>query len=260
MDKPSTTVAIPATIEEAVGALTGIDALLTAKGWERAAIVYAFTANQQGSQTDSRKVVNRLGVKEFADLGIAGLTTQDTVRLYRTAWIEGGGNPLVEPGGWTILPTGKFPPREDTNFGSRVSPAKAKETVEGWTPEAKAEAVKALIADTEVTDVVIDELAGHADIVEAAEKRMPGLPAVPKQPRIAGAESVVIEVGSLFGAAYTRIEDAVDVLEEAIRSGVQFDGELEYPVLIGQPEILNEIIGRYLKTVAMVQTEEGAIK
>jgi hypothetical protein len=260
MDKSSTTVAIPATIEDAVGALTGIDALLTAKGWERAAIVYAFTYEGRGHfASDGNPSDGRVTITDFAKLGIAGLTTRETVALYRDAWLEKG-DPNIGAGDTVTLPDSKFPPREDTNFGSRVSPAKAKETVEGWTPEAKAEAVKTLLRLDEISDVVIDELANQPDIVEAAEKRMPGLPAIPKQPRIAGAESVVIDVGSLFGAAYTRIEDAVDVLEEAIRNGVQFDSELEYPVLIGQPEILNEIIARYLKTVAMVQTEEGAIK
>lgn len=36
---------IPETIEQATESLTGLERLLTAKQWERAAIVYAFTRN-----------------------------------------------------------------------------------------------------------------------------------------------------------------------------------------------------------------------
>ena len=40
---------IPATIEEAKANLDGLGKLLTAKEWERAAIVYAFSANRPTS-------------------------------------------------------------------------------------------------------------------------------------------------------------------------------------------------------------------
>lgn len=248
MDKPSITVAIPATIEDAVGALNGIDALLTAKGWERAAIVYAFTEDRQGQRTSRSSTGGRLGINEFAALKIAGLTTDKTVAHYRNCWIEGGGDPNIGAGDTVELPTGKFPPGEDTNFGKRVSAGVASDTVRGWSAEAKAEAIKVLVEDPDITDEVLDEVA------EKAEARIPRVTTPVPPPRVLGAESVVTEVGSLFGAAYDRVDDAIDIIEEAIHNGVQFES-LEFEVLIAKPETLDEIFARYRKTVAMVQTE-----
>jgi hypothetical protein len=48
--------------------------------WERAAVVYAFTTTEvKGGPRTARRAV-QLPIREFADLGIKGLTTRDTVR------------------------------------------------------------------------------------------------------------------------------------------------------------------------------------
>lgn len=81
-----TKVAIPATIEEAQASLQGIGALLTAKSWERAAIVAAFV--EIAERDGGRKPVssNRLSPNEFAALGITGLKSHVTVRGYVERW------------------------------------------------------------------------------------------------------------------------------------------------------------------------------
>lgn len=105
----SESIRIPTTIEEMTSKLNGIERLLTAKGWERAAIVYAFTADQQGTQVGGRKKVSdRLGIEEFAELGIAGLASRPTVRKYRDLWAEHG--TPCDPGDEVELPDLPFPP------------------------------------------------------------------------------------------------------------------------------------------------------
>lgn len=103
----TTEVAIPATIEEATASLNGIGGLLTAKEWERAAIVYAFTEDQQGKHFDGNP--SRLSITEFAKLGITGLTTREAVARYRNTWIEYGVLG-IKPGDVTDLPDADWPP------------------------------------------------------------------------------------------------------------------------------------------------------
>jgi hypothetical protein len=97
---------IPASIAEATTALNGIDALLTAKQWERAAIVYAFTQpNGGGARTvpDQRQ----LSLREFAEKRIPGLRSPSRVSAYRKTWeaaiIDGRARP-VGPGDVAELP------------------------------------------------------------------------------------------------------------------------------------------------------------
>lgn len=79
---------IPASIAEAKSALNGIGKLLTAKQWERAAIVYAFT--EPGSGQGVRKPLvdshQRLSIADFAALGVYGLRDRHGVASYRDAW------------------------------------------------------------------------------------------------------------------------------------------------------------------------------
>lgn len=87
----SRVVHVPSSIDEAVSELNGLDGLLTASEWHRAAIVYAFTRDGQGKRTDLGTSSDftgssSLNVTEFAALGIAGLKSDQTVRTYRKAW------------------------------------------------------------------------------------------------------------------------------------------------------------------------------
>lgn len=102
------TVHIPESMAGAIKELNGIGALLTAKEWERAAIVYAFTTDQQGTNQHQRKSANALGISEFARLGITGLRNHEQVSDYRKAWqsaIDDGQAIPVHPGDDVDLPT-----------------------------------------------------------------------------------------------------------------------------------------------------------
>lgn len=116
-----TTIKIPASVEDATRELGGIDALLTAKQWARAAIVFAFTEDGQGRRTDLARKGAKLSLAEFAQLGIAGLTKRDTVAAYRQAWADFGTGP-VEPGQRVTLP--------DTDWPGRTDPAGQRRYVE----------------------------------------------------------------------------------------------------------------------------------
>lgn len=87
-------VQIPASLDEAVTTLGGLDRLLTAKRWERAAIVAAFVTLSEGK--GKRNVTSDISPVEFAALGIAGLTSKNTVAEYVRRWLEQ--RPAPRPG------------------------------------------------------------------------------------------------------------------------------------------------------------------
>src|SRR4051812_10608292 len=66
--------------------LTGLERLITAKRWERAAIVYAFTTNVRRRTDLHPEVGFPVTMARFAQLGFTGLTSKDTVARYRAAW------------------------------------------------------------------------------------------------------------------------------------------------------------------------------
>lgn len=109
-----TKVTIPATIEEATAGLDGIDRLLVAKEWERAAIVYAFTnAGGKPGPKGDRMDTHTISAREFADKRIVGLTDKNTVAEYAKAWqwaIDNGMATEVKPGDTVALPTIAWPP------------------------------------------------------------------------------------------------------------------------------------------------------
>jgi hypothetical protein len=108
----ATTITLPTGIELR-DALAGIERLITAKEWERAAIVYAFTTGDDvGGRPTAREVVqfpeSPCSIRKFAELGFQGLRTQDTVRRYRQIWktaIDKGYAVEVHPGDVVDLPT-----------------------------------------------------------------------------------------------------------------------------------------------------------
>ena len=102
-------VTIPASVEEATEQLNGIHSLLTAREWERAAIVAAFAKEgQAGRPTKSASAGRLLTPVQFAALGIHGLRSKDTVRRYVRAWASTG-LPRPVSGEDVDLPTIDFP-------------------------------------------------------------------------------------------------------------------------------------------------------
>jgi hypothetical protein len=121
-----TTIIVPASLEDAVSALSGIEGLLTAKEWERAAIVAAFTRQEtHGGDRKSDQVVesplDRLVPRAFAAMGISGLRSDQTVRNYRKAWMDEVGR-APEPGQEVALPSTPWPPTDyrTGNYDQRI--------------------------------------------------------------------------------------------------------------------------------------------
>jgi hypothetical protein len=110
-----TVVTIP-TVEELGPALARVDGLLTAKRWERAAIVWAFTTNEdKGGQPSTGRNSGQypMPVREFARLGFAGLRDRETVARYRAFWqtaVDSGDAKEVSPGDEVELPDLPWPP------------------------------------------------------------------------------------------------------------------------------------------------------
>ena len=151
-------VVIPTTIDKAGERLVALDSLATATGWERAAIVYAFTKDtSQGKRSDlvsSEQVTTR----QFAALKIKGLASHNTVDFYRECWkdaIAKGEVTEVKPGERVELPDKEWPPQE-RNQGSRVSadPQKAiQQVIAQHGTKATATAVAAAAPDVVVEAV-----------------------------------------------------------------------------------------------------------
>jgi hypothetical protein len=100
---------IPASIEDAINNLNGIDALMTAKGWEKAALVAAFCEKAKPGPAGDTPDNRRISMTEFADLGINGLNHRNTVSMYLQAWAETG-LPTPTPGKQCDLPSDPWPP------------------------------------------------------------------------------------------------------------------------------------------------------
>lgn len=101
-----TVIDLPKTIGKAKQVLAGLDGLVTAKEWERAAIVWAFTEKGRPGPGD-RAGTGAISIREFSRLGVAGLRREETVRLYRKAWqyaIDHKSAEDVRPGDSVVLP------------------------------------------------------------------------------------------------------------------------------------------------------------
>jgi hypothetical protein len=107
-----TTVRIP-TRAELRDRLTGVNRLLFAHKWERAAIVFAFTeVGEPGAGRWRKPEPPKMHIREFAAQGFAGLTTNKAVSRYRDAWVSAvsnGWTTLAEPGKTVELPDQEFP-------------------------------------------------------------------------------------------------------------------------------------------------------
>ena len=94
--------------------LNGLGRLLTARKWERAAIVYAFTEpGEIGRGRWYKPDPPRMHIREFAAQGFVGLTTNKAVSRYRDAWvkaIDNGWAAPVKAGQLVRLPDKPFPP------------------------------------------------------------------------------------------------------------------------------------------------------
>jgi len=157
-------VKIPATISAATKELNGLGALLTAKNWARAAIVYAFT--YQGTNQHDGNPSGSLSISDFAKLGITGLREREDVGYYRKAWeaaIDDGAEEAT-PGGEVSLPTLMWPPSPRAR--------KTKDVISSGIrnhPEKFMEALKDPNVSEAVAQVLIDE-PGQITLARAESK------------------------------------------------------------------------------------------
>lgn len=157
---------IPASVELASDRLVTLEGLATATGWERAAIVYAFTYDAKRGGGANRNAQNgALTVAAFAALKIKGLMGRNTVDSYREAWkhaIEQGAATAIVPGDTVVLPDLDWPVGR-TGTDGYDSTAGAKKTIEK------------IIAKhgTEILDDAIDQVAEEAPEVIAAQVAKP---------------------------------------------------------------------------------------
>lgn len=102
---------IPRTLDELTDNLDAVGRLLTAREWERAAIVYAFT-DIGGPRNSPQPLPPKVSLRAFAGYGFTGLTTVKSVIRYRRAWRWAMHEQLageVGPGDIVVLPDLPFP-------------------------------------------------------------------------------------------------------------------------------------------------------
>jgi hypothetical protein len=101
---------IPDSIPVLTGVLDSLGGAIAKGGWWTAAAVWAWTEPGTGGPRTASKVM-QLSERAFAELGIRGLASQNTVRKYRAAWdrgIEDGWCQPVVPGDDVVLPEQDF--------------------------------------------------------------------------------------------------------------------------------------------------------
>lgn len=169
---------IPSNIEEAREQLTGLEKVLTARHWERAAIVYAFTERpgkdwRAGSMT-------KLSCSQFAQLGIPGLRSHMSVAHYHDAWkqaIDEGYAADVVPGDDVALPDVERYPFPSHTKAHTPSVQERERVLREATPEdiervitAEPERFAPTIARTVSNPTVAREVARDRGALEAVEE------------------------------------------------------------------------------------------
>jgi|SRR5690554_1434503 len=162
-------VIIPSTLDEVKEHLNGLGKLVTAKEWERAAIVWAWTERKgQGARTDLSNS-GKVGFSEFARLNIYGLRKYDTVAAYHDRWQsiidELGDEYVVRPG--DEIPSVEKPWREEKSRDD--GDADSDESTSDSVPQPSAEDVIAAIRDNpEVAQQVVADTDARAAIARAS--------------------------------------------------------------------------------------------
>lgn len=157
------TIHIPATVEEATAQLGGLGRLLTAKQWERAAIVYAFT--EPGENRFSAGKSGRYTLAAFARLNIAGLRDEETVAWMRNAWqeaVDDGATP-AKPDVAVELPAREFPKHPRTRSAFDGFAAQIRKN-----PEAISELVR---DDPALIAAVAEQVADHIGLRSAVNEK-----------------------------------------------------------------------------------------
>jgi len=160
---------IPSTLDEVKEHLNGLGKLVTAKEWERAAIVWAWTregVNQYESLVSSYQAMT---ITDFAKLGIINLSSRNSVREYRQRWQsiidELGDAYAVRPG--DEIPPVEKPWREEKSRDD--GDVDSDESTSDSVPQPSAEAVIAAIRNNpEVAQQVVADADARAAVARAS--------------------------------------------------------------------------------------------
>lgn len=206
---------IPATLED-------LHSWDKARGWERAALVYAWTEPQQGERTDLGHNGPKLSLTDFADLGIGGLTKRHTVAWYRKQWSDHAakkylslkpGDPM--PKTW---PKTKWPPSPRGTDGFS-SPDGAKATlakIARDNPEAFTELVAEdeAVRDVTTTAVAADHTA-TVSVMNKHDEAHTKKPTTRQPPTVVDGALLLQQVENLV----LKLEDKWPEVTGAIRGG-----------------------------------------
>lgn len=165
----SETITIPTTVEDAVEHLGGLGALITARKWERAAIVAAFVRLDLGS--GGRQEASTSGdfesASSFAARSIVGLSSITSVTKYVQAWLDKHDGNYPRPGSKRRLPTVPFPPmRTGTNgYSSEEGAEKTAVRILSHDPGVFAKAFASVPGEQK--EMIAQEVAVREDFIEA---------------------------------------------------------------------------------------------
>jgi hypothetical protein len=205
------------------------------QGWARAAWVYACTkpdtkadAGRKGGSTQENphaSIQFPCSYRDFASLGIHGLTNRDTVSMYREIWAEHGNDKTLKPGDPIPdpLPTATFPP-------TTVTYGKPHDYDEAY--EAEAEAVG-------VTKDAVRRTAANKKAAAAAVKADPKFKEVVRK-AIEESDAEKSKYGKTNTPTYDYVEDDVeDYVGESVKCD---DSQAEY---LGVMSLLSSIAVHY---------------
>lgn len=157
---------IPSTLDEVKEHLNGLGKLVTAKEWERAAIVWAWTregVNQYKSLVSSYQAMT---ITDFAKLGIINLTSRNAVRYYRERWQS-----IVDKYGdeYVVRPGDEIPAVADPWREERSRDESSGESTSNSAPQPSVEDVVAAIRNNpEVAQQVVADADARAAVARAS--------------------------------------------------------------------------------------------
>lgn len=150
------TIIIPQTPREAATRLGSLDRLIHATEWEKAAIVAAFV-RLEGDAIPRSKVTSE-SAAQFAERGINGLRSKNTVVRYVKRWLEYSNGAYPKPGARVKLPDLEWLPMRTGTDGYETDEGAAK-TIERIksTPQGQRAIANAISRDKELADVVAND-------------------------------------------------------------------------------------------------------
>lgn len=185
MRGPNVTVTIPASADDVIAELTGLGKLITAKKWERAALVASVVRLDlgHGGRDETGKFPRFESARGFAERGIVGLLDHKSVAKYVQAWLDTHDGRYPKLGATVTLPTSDFPPTRTGTDGDRTPAGvrtRVRSIIEQHGTAALAEAVVAEAPNVaaEIVSNVTESLPFGGEIPSVPGDRDPIDPAV----------------------------------------------------------------------------------